>query len=168
MPGSYVKIQSVTVTGATAANMEFTSIPSTFDDLVLFASLRANDVNVESNATISFNGSGANKSARTLYGTGSAAQSYTYGSEIYIWLPSGGSTSSTFGNAFYYISNYAGSTNKSISIDSVMENNATLSSVALTAALWSNSAAISSITITCGGGSFVTNSTATLYGIRKI
>jgi hypothetical protein len=167
MPGTYVKIQSVTVTGATQAAIEFTSIPGTFDDLVIFASLRSNETTVETNATISFNGSGANKSARTLYGNGTSALSYTYNSEIYIWLSGGTSTASTFGSAFYYIPNYAGSTNKSVSIDSTMEANITASTMALTAGLWSNSAAISSITITCGGGSFVTNSSATLYGIKK-
>lgn len=168
MPVTYKKITTVTVTGATAASVEFTSIPATYTDVLVLASLRSNEAQIETNATISFNGSGSNKSARTLYGGGSGSGvSYTYASEIYLWLSGGNSTASTFGNALIYIPNYAGSTNKSLSIDSVMENNATTSSMAMTAGLWSNTAAITSITITCGGGSFVTNSTATLYGIKN-
>jgi hypothetical protein len=77
-------------------------------------------------------------------------------------------TSSTFGNGELYIPNYAGSTNKSYSADSVAETNATATFMYLTAGLWSNTAAINSITMTPQGGSnFVQYTTATLYGISK-
>jgi len=167
MANTYTLIASSTVGSGGAATIDFTSIPATYTDLLLSVSLRSTEATVETNATISFNGSSANKSARTLYGNGSNANSYAYGSEIYLWLSGASSTSSTFGNSQYYISNYSSSNNKSISIDSTSENNATLVAQSLSAGLWSNSAAITSITITCGGGNFVQYSTAYLYGIKK-
>jgi hypothetical protein len=167
MANTYEIIASVNVGSGGAASIDFTSIPSTYTDLLLSVSLRSTEATVETNATISFNGSGANKSARTLYGNGSTASSFTYASEIYLWLSGANSTASTFGNSQYYIPNYASSNNKSISIDSTSENNGTLVAQSLTAGLWANSSAITSITITCGGGNFVQYSTAYLYGISN-
>ena len=48
-----------------------------------------------------------------------------------------------------------------------METNGTTSSVALTAGLWSNTAAITSITITSGGVNLAQYSTFYLYGIKN-
>ena len=167
MANTYTLIASSTVGSGRAATIDFTSIPGTYTDLLLSVSLRSTEALVETNATISFNSSSANKSARTLYGNGSTASSFTYASEIYLWLSGANSTASTFGNSQYYIPNYVSSNNKSISIDSTSENNATLVAQSLSAGLWSNSAAITSITITCGGGNFVQYSTAYLYGIKN-
>ena len=78
-------------------------------------------------------------------------------------------TSNTFGNSELYIPNYAGSTNKSSSADAVAESNTTTVFAYLNAALWSSTAAITSITLTpdAGGANFVQYSTATLYGIKN-
>jgi hypothetical protein len=65
-----------------------------------------------------------------------------------------------------YIPNYAGSSNKSVSIDSVTENNATGAYSGLTAALFASTAAITSFGISTGSN-FVQYSTATLYGIKN-
>jgi len=75
-------------------------------------------------------------------------------------------TASTFGNGQVYIPNYAGSNNKSTSADTVSEDNATLAYSALTAGLWSNTAAITSITI-AAVTNFAQYSTAYLYGISN-
>jgi hypothetical protein len=83
-------------------------------------------------------------------------------------VPSG-STASTFGSTEIYITNYAGSSNKCLSSDSVNENNATTAYSVLTAWLWSNTSAITSLSITSdgAGNNFAQYSTATLYGIKK-
>jgi hypothetical protein len=65
-----------------------------------------------------------------------------------------------------YFPNYASATNKSFSIDSVTENNATLANQFLTAGLWSNTAAITSITLLAASGNLAYYSTASLYGIK--
>ena len=78
------------------------------------------------------------------------------------------STANTFANGEFYIPNYAGSTNKSVSADGVTENNATAARATLTAGLWSNTAAINQITLLpIAGGTFAQYSTATLYGISN-
>jgi hypothetical protein len=106
---------------------------------------------------------------RFLLGTGSAvsstAQTSTYGLAGY--FNNANQTASTFNNAELYIPNYAGSTNKSFSVDSVNENNATLVDTAIMAGLWANTAAITSISIAGFSQSITQYSTASLYGILK-
>ena len=165
---SMTKIATVTVGSGGAASIDFTSIAGTFTDLMVVASLRASVDANSSGAILSVkpNGSTSSITARTLNGTGSSADS---GTET-IWYgrtnPSD-YTSSTFSNVSIYIPNYAGSTNKSVSIDGVAENNATATKMVLSAGLWSNTTAISSLNLVPGGGSWVQYSTATLYGITK-
>ena len=76
-----------------------------------------------------------------------------------------GYTTNTFATVEYYISNYTGSNNKSINLDAVTENNATAASAILQTVLWSNSAALTSISMNCNTGNFVSGSTFYLYGV---
>jgi hypothetical protein len=76
-------------------------------------------------------------------------------------------TASTFGNIEYYIPNYTGSTYKSISMDSVAENNTTTAYAILEAGLWSDTSAINRINLTSeNAANFVQHSTFHLYGIK--
>jgi hypothetical protein len=77
------------------------------------------------------------------------------------------STSNTFASSSLYIPNYAGSNQKSSSLDDVAENNATASIQEIVAQLWADTAAITSITLTANSGNFVVGSTVSLYGILK-
>jgi hypothetical protein len=166
MADTFVKIATVTVGSGGAANIDFTSIPSTYTDLCLKMSSRANADTVSS--LISFNGVTTNLSVRNLYGTGSATGSTSFSdARLYGDINSSVRTASTFANGEIYIPNYAGGTNKSISADAVEENNGTTAFAGLSAALWSSTAAITSITLTPQTGSYVQYSTATLYGISK-
>lgn len=167
MPVTYKKIASVTVGAGGAATIEFTSIPSTYTDLVLKMSARSSNTNI--NTKINFNGVTTGYSRRNLQGSGSAATSAN-ASDAYIGPITGtGNGASIFASTEVYIPNYAGSTNKSYSVDMTQEDNATLSYALLFAGLWSNTAAITSITITTldSAFNFVQYSTATLYGISK-
>ena len=76
-------------------------------------------------------------------------------------------TANTFSNFSTYIPNYAGSNNKSYSVDGVTENNATASYQIMYAGLWSNTAAINQITLVPDTLNFVQYTTATLYGIKN-
>jgi hypothetical protein len=169
MANTYEAIATVTVGSGGAANIEFTSIPATYTDLCLVHSIRTNRaVEIEEGIEIQFNGSTANFSSRRLIGTGSSVASQTIVTREAGIVNAAGSTSSTFGNTQIYIPNYAGSNNKSFSVEGVMENNATASYVDLSAGLWSNTAAITSIKLTgYSSGNFVQYSTATLYGIKN-
>ena len=167
MATTYTLISSVTVGSGGAANMEFTGIPSIYTDLVVKITGRSSgsDTSIE----LSFNNNTSNRTTIYLFGNGSSALS-SNSANMFITssiVPST-STASTFSNAELYIPNYAGSNNKSSSVDGVSENNATAANMALTANLWSNTAAITSIKLTPAGGSnFVQYSTAYLYGISN-
>jgi hypothetical protein len=170
MANTYVKIASVSVGVLGAANMDFTSIPSTYTDLIVKVSARTVDaVNDSDPLVIRLNGSTSNLSARALYGSGSAAASLTRASNSNVaWTDTAVNTASTFGNAEWYITNYAGSNNKTISLDSVQENNATAAIAAMSSIQWANTSAINQITILSGNGvNLAQYTTATLYGISK-
>jgi len=167
MPDTFVKIATVTVGGAGAANIEFTSIPATYTDLVLKTSLRTDRALEVDAVLISLNGSTSSFTGRRLFGDGSTATSDTV-TTILMTANAATAISNTFSNNEVYIPNYAGATNKSYSVDGVAENNTTFGRDDLLAGLWSSTSAITSIRITPNiGPNFVQYSTATLYGISN-
>lgn len=167
MPVTYKKIASVTVGSGGAANVEFTSIPATYTDLVLFHSLRGNSPTSDVKVNVYFNSSTSSYSRRAVYGDGSSAYSLSASTAAFGFQNISAETANTFSNCFNYIPNYAGSTNKSLSSDLVEETNGTTAYVLLDAGLWSNTAAITSIKLQPIDGSFLQHSSATLYGILK-
>ena len=168
MPDTFTLIASSIVGSGGVADITFSSIPSTYTDLCLKVSLRSGAASVNPGLIVKFNGSSTGFTGRNVYGTGSAAGSYSDTSGEVGVLAGNNATASTFGNADIYISNYAGSTNKSFRVDSVNENNATSASQFLYANLWSNTAAITSITLFSGGSvNFLEYSTAYLYGVKN-
>jgi len=164
-------IESKTLATA-AASIEFTSIPQDGTDLVILFSFRIDSGGEYVNTALRFNSdSGSNYSMRMLYGLGSGSglsASQTTTSLQWVYSTGTVATSNTFGNAQVYIPNYTGSTTKSVSMDSVSENNGTLSIQALTAGLWSGTAAITSILLfSQTGNNLLAGSTASLYKITK-
>jgi hypothetical protein len=154
--------------GTAAASIEFTSIPQTFTDLVIMASGRSDRTPGFEDYIIAFNGSSSNFSWRRLQGQGSgvASDSGTFGRLGQI--DTDFATANTFGNLTAYISNYTAATNKSVSIDMVTENNATLAFQEIMSLLWSNTAAISSFTLTTGNSqNFKIGTMISLYGVTK-
>ena len=166
MANTFTKIASVTVGSGGSSTITFSSIPSTYTDLCVMASLRAS---VDGDGmTMRFNGSTSGYSVKQIYGTGSSAASNTPSQTDFATVGYTTTvTSNTFGNMSIYIPNYAGSNNKSISADSVQEANQTQAYSNLVAGLWSNSAAITSLVLGTQSGSWNQYSTATLYGINK-
>jgi hypothetical protein len=167
MATTFTKIASVTVGSGGAATIDFTSIPSTFTDLCVLTSARTNRAFQVDGISVNFNGSSSSFSNRYLEGYGSTVNSYT--GTTFAGSASGNTaTANTFGNSILYIPNYAGSANKSFFADGAGETNATDGLLDLVAGLWSNTAAITSITLLpTTGTSFNQYSTATLYGINK-
>jgi hypothetical protein len=168
MANTFVKIASVTVGSGGAANVEFTSIPSTYTDLCLKFSARTNKVQKQENIQLYFNTSNSDFSFKMIIGDGSAASSYGASNSQVADVPASTMTANTFGNMEIYIPNYAGSNNKSFSVDSVDEGNQTTVYSYLTGGLWSQTAAITGIKIApAGANNFVEFTTATLYGIKS-
>jgi hypothetical protein len=173
MANTYTLISSVTVGSGGASSINFTSIPSTYTDLCIKLSARGTLTGVTwQNLRLRFNSdSASNYSYKLLAALSgsvlSASETSTY--LRYSYGTYADATASTFSNAEYYITNYTSSNNKSISYDSVAENNSsTVYALALTAGLWNNSAALSSIAITPdAGGDWAQYSTAYLYGISN-
>jgi hypothetical protein len=169
MPANYVLLEKITVGAAGASSVTFSGIPQTgYTDLVLLMSCRQNGAG--NNVRYSINGTTTGYSERLLYGSGSSAGSVS-GSTTYfefVYTNGSGETANIFGNLQVYIPNYAGSQNKSISVDSVYENNSAGATQALTAQLWSNTAAITSITITPATTNWIQYSTFYLYGVAKL
>jgi hypothetical protein len=167
MPANYVLLEKVVVGAAGAASVTFNSIPqSGYTDLVVKYSTRDADTG-GSAVYVTFNGLSTNRSMIILQGTGSAASSGT-DTVIYGRGTSGDRTASTFSNGEIYIPNYTSSNYKSVSIDSVEENNATAARAAFTAGLWSSTAAITSVTLTPSVSPFVQYSTFYLYGVAAL
>jgi len=151
--------------GTAQASIEFTSIPQDYTDLVILSSSRSSrTAQINDQMNIKLNGSDG--SMKNLIGTGSAVFSQEPG-QMTAFVSTDLATASTFSNDSIYVANYTSSTNKSLSIDSVTENNATAAIQAIGAGLWSNTAAVTSITFTPLNGNFVAGSTMSLYGILK-
>jgi len=171
MANTYTLIGSPIVVGSGgASSLVFSSIPNTFTDILIKISARTSVSSNQDNLNITFNGSTSGYTEKTILGTGSAANSYG-GSNPYIgwdYCAGANATANTFNNLELYIPNYAGSNYKSISMDSVEETNATAAYSNLTAGLWSNTAAITSVTFTPNSGAnLVQYTTAYLYGISN-
>lgn len=171
MPNPTFKlISSVTVGAGGAASIDFTSIPSTYTDLVIKYSCRGDAATTDRGMFVRLNGdTGSNYTYKFVRGDGSSAGS---GGTTTTFLYFGNfdaatSTANTFGNGEFYIPNYAGSTQKSVSSDSVSENNATSAWTTLAAGLWTGTAAINAITLYAESGNLVQFSSAQLYGIKN-
>jgi hypothetical protein len=173
MATTFIKIAAVTVGAGGASNITFSAIPATYTDLSLLLSARVNTVDTEEWVKLEFNGSGGTAySDRVLWGNGSGAFSASESGVANVnyaaMANAASSTSTTFSNCEIYIPNYAGSNNKSFSSNISEEQNATKAFNAMTAGLWSNTSAITSIKLTpANAGTLVQYSTATLYGIKN-
>jgi hypothetical protein len=174
MANTYIQIGSTVTVGVLgAASIDFTSIPSTYTDLVLKISARSNYVGVVETTNLQINGvTTMTYPARYLQGDGAAASSAT--ANVLASFPMGvvsgnTATASTFGSVDIYIPNYTDTgAQQSLSADSVSENNASTSYARSTAGLWQNNAAITSISIIPYLGTLWQQyTTATLYGISK-
>lgn len=162
-------ISTTTVGSGGAASVEFTSIPQTYTDLLLRISARANEGSSYGDSIIvKPNGSTSNQSFTRLYGLGSGSPVSDTGSN---WRTIGASTTltaNTFGNSDFYIFNYAGNANKSAFSDGVSENNGTNGFLMILGYLWSDTTAITSLTITANTTYTIQqHSTFSLYGITK-
>lgn len=148
------------------ASITFSSIPQDYTDLKILISARSTRTGSERDGLLLYpNGSSGNWSNIVFYGDGSNVQTTTNDPNKVSWITSSDTPLSTFGNAEVYISNYTSTGNKSISSDSVTENNATTVRIAIWAGLSTLNASITSIEFNLAAGDLVQGSTFSLYGI---
>lgn len=166
-------IASVTVGAGGATNIDFTSIPQTYTDLVLVLSARVNG----NTPGLQFNGDTTSKyNYRWLQGNGSGVSSAT-GYAAGGWDPAlligpastTSDTSNVFASQQITIPNYAVTGAKVVSSDSVSENNGSTAFQQIISGQWVGTAAITSIRINTGygGSAFQQFTTAYLYGTLR-
>ena len=159
MANTYKLISSVTVGGGGAASIGFTSIPATYTDLCLKMSAKAASVLA---TYITINSSTSNFSNLYLY-----ANPPTTPASGTLARYVGSVNDPNFNSTEIYFPNYTSSNYKSFSVDNADEVNSANNDLNLIAGLWSDSAAITSISIAPASGSFTQYSTAYLYGISN-
>lgn len=159
---TYTPIATQTL-GSAAASVTFSSIPSTYTDLVLVTqaiSASADDIGIRFNSD-----SGTNYSQTWLSGNGTSAFSSRYSSSTSIYLDIYGSMGTTlFNNTIVQIMNYSNTTtNKTL----LSRANRAGSGVDAIVGLYRSTSAISTIVLApTSGVNFSTGSTFSLYGIK--
>ena len=171
------KLIAKTVLASDTATITFGSggtLPQAYTDLLLVISGRSSssaaDLTVGQADFVYMNLNGSNQSSvRYLYGTGSATGSATSPTRGLAFLTDPACTANTFASIEIVISNYTGTTAKSVSAVSVTENNATAATMATFAALYSGvTSAVTSIDLTTeDAANFKSGSSFFLYGITK-
>jgi hypothetical protein len=169
--GDFESIATVTVGSGGAANIEFTSIPSTFAHLQVRGLLRQSSSSASGGAPgIRFNGdTGSNYGYHALWGDGSSAYGDGLQSQSVLYVnrsTTATQTASNFGAFVVDILDYA-STSKNTTTRALAgyDNNGN-GSLYVKSGLWLDTSAITSITVTPNAGNWVEHSTLALYGIK--
>ena len=174
MPSTYTLISS-NVLSSSAASVTFSAIPSTFTDLVLRCSVRTDALPGDASFyTLTFNGVTSNFSYTVIRANSSTVSSIRGTSTTQIITPglsTGNDTANTFGSVEFYIPSYTLSQNKPVSGFGMAETNASFTNAnasGVTAGLWSNTAAISSVTLTeSNSNTYSIGSSFYLYGLKN-
>jgi hypothetical protein len=170
-PGDFESIQTVTV-ASTAAAIEFTSIPSTYQHLQIRSILRT-DRNDDPGDYIEVQVNGVTSSSYAyhgLYGNGSSTGVEAGSSQTsmnFQRVAAGSSSTNVFGVSIIDVLDYA-NTNKNTTLRHLggFDNNGS-GWATLYSGLYSATTAITSVKIMPGiGSNFVQNTHAALYGIR--
>jgi hypothetical protein len=166
MPVTYTPIATSTVSGSSTAVVTFSSIPSTYTDLIVVS-------NISSSTSLyslygQFNGDVAgNYSWTYAYGDGTTTASGRFANAggfiaSYYVTP----TPSFDSNAITHIFNYSNTTTYKTVISRGNSNSGTYPGTEMSVSMWRNTAAINSVTIYQGAGNMIAGSTITIYGIK--
>jgi hypothetical protein len=156
---TYTPIANYTATGS-QANYTFSSIPSTYTDLILVMSGTASSNGYNQ---VQFNSdTGLNYSQTYLYGDGSTAGSGRNSNIAYI--NTGYNTTGTINATNLHIMNYSNATTYKTAL--TRDSSSGIQSAAFVG-LWRNTAAITSIKITAQSGNYTNGYTMTLYGVKS-
>ena len=158
MAATYEPIATTTL-GSAQLNVTFSSIPSTYTDLILII-----DGQTASNSSINLfvnSDSGSNYSSTLLIGNGSAASSTRTTSNTSALI--GAFYTTSVGNCIAHFQNYSNTTTyKTI----LSRSNVAGTNTTARVSLWRNTAAISTIKLEGDAVNFSAGTTFTLYGIK--
>jgi hypothetical protein len=173
MPNTYTLISS-NVLSSPAASVTFSSIPQTYTDLVLRMSIRTDFAgSTTSRADLVINGSTSSIYSRTqLRATAGSLSSFRTANAAILFgttfADAATATSNIFSSDERYFPNYTGSANKVISTYAVAEDNtSTDATISVQAALFSSTAAITSLQLTFDSANAIAGSSFYLYGIKN-
>ena len=172
MANTYTLISS-TVLSTTTSSVTFSSIPSTYTDLVIRVGGRTDQAAVAASVRFYINGNTSSVYSFTrMLGTGSAVSTYTSGTGNELYFNNGASGSSSTANSFgiaeIYIPNYQSTTSKPMFSYQAQETNASAANMGVTAGLTTISSAITSIEVlTNPSQSYVAETSFYLYGIKN-
>jgi hypothetical protein len=157
---------STTTLGTAASTLTLSSIPGTYTDLILVASVQASTAG--QGLTMQFNGDGGTGSLYSntgLRANGSTVVSFrqTTNSNVLLSNIAEPPTSGAFG---LYIANFLNYSNASVFKTILVRSNSGAFATETFVDLWRNTNAITSILISISGGNIAVGSTFTLYGIK--
>ena len=157
---TYTPIATTTL-GSAAASYTFSSIPSTYTDLILVSNFAV--TTASANVYGQLNGDTAtNYSDTWLRGDGTTASSFRDTSTAQFWFSSSSYATSANPMHISHFQNYANTTTYKTVL--IRDNNAG-GAVGGGVALWRSTAAITSIKIHTSAGNLAAGSTFTLYGL---
>jgi len=158
---TYTPIATTTL-GSAAATVTFSSISSSYTDLVLIVNM-SSTTNAANYLYMQYNGdTGSNYSTTIVGGDGATAVSVRFANRTNFNIDYSATPKTERGNRIINIMNYANtSTYKTGIVRSTRAGGGTDAIVGL----WRSTAAINEIKLTCDSDTFATGSTFTLYGI---
>jgi hypothetical protein len=167
---AYKLITTTSVTSGTAANITFSSIPTTYTDLKILLTARGNNAGTNVDLTTEFNNDPSSNSLYTqryMFGRGGTAPSagtQSYGQSAI--MPGGTWAANYFSNTYIYIPNYnSSSTHKMFWALDASTQDSSSQFTWYSVNKWASNNAITSIKLFPLTGSFVTGTTASIYGI---
>lgn len=158
---TYTPIATNTISGSSTTSVTFSSIPSTYKDLVVVMSVAPDST--ASNFELTFNSdTGTNYSRTSLSGNGTSGSSSRESSYASFRFLSTSNTANLFSLATLQIMNYANTTTYKSLINRNNQDGG--SEVGVQVGLWRSTAAIATVAI-AHGNALRAGSTFTLYGI---
>lgn len=169
MANGLVKIATTTATGGTVTELLFSSIPSTFTDLLVIYSARITATDTSWHMRV-------NGLSTSIY-TGKYIQGYNTSANSGSWnstddnlqsVNSSSYTTDAFASGKIYFPNYTSSTTKTYSSETAAETAGAVAGMFMGSGQIATNSAISSIRFYYAGASDIAQySSATLYGILK-
>jgi hypothetical protein len=150
---TYTPLATVTL-GTAAASVTFSSIPATYRDLILVASLSSSTN--DNNLAISLNSSTANFSRVIAYGSSAGIASGSFSDNVV------GYVTTTLGSQKIDFMDYS-ATDKHKTILSRSDHQSFITM--MTAARWASTSAITTIGLSISSNNITTGSTFSLYGV---
>jgi hypothetical protein len=160
MPATYDPIASQTL-GSTTTTVTFSSIPSTYTDLVIaYGSIGTTDTQVRMRFN---NDTGSNYSYTTVAGNGATTESFRQTNANSMTTDYYFSVTTNGGATLINVMNYANTTTYKTAL---MRTNNSSYATMFNVGLWRDNSAINRIDLVCTTGSLAAGSVLTLYGIK--